>query len=478
MISTDNGKIILMSSHRSMQNNTNFIDIGSLRSSYILSNHINYVCPVHLKEMLSIQKTVNMCLCNIFNHPFHIDNSGSFKSLTEMLSKNKSDKSTNNEDYSMLCELGVDINSIEENEELQTLSDNSLCTKKALILFQTNLMSIKNMIKANQKGTKISDTVMVYIDPAPVPSDKSYNAICFTTRIEYQLNENLTSHKYVLLAVEKFSSFDIDQVTRDYGIATANLLMRDIRNIFVFYEGYFKKFIIAPEADSIAMDRFLVECKQMLHIFETKNSYPKIYFTMMKEPMNKSSQIKAIANFNQQRESRSLPTFQISKSRNKKIKLDTDILCKESDYSSTSLMCTKLRIGYNLGKEKRRVYMEFLMNEFNAHNVSCASEIFSISLAKENISIPTLLADYLGALKIKSSGKITGKGIKNGEFQPDDVSVAVIMSTMLFPHALDKRKFNNIPLYELQNDNRDTSDYETELLRGAEHIITTATNNT
>lgn len=464
MISVDNGKMILMSSHRSTQNNANFIDIATLRSGHILSNHVNYVCPVHLKEMLSIQKNVNVCLCNIFNQPFHIDTSGSFKALTELLStRNKTNDGGG--DYSMLCELGVDLNSIEENEELQTLSNNSLCTKKALILLQTNLVHISNLINPNKMGTNVSCTVMVYIDPAPIPGDKSYNAICFTTRVEYNnLSNNVRSHKYVLLAIEKFSSDLVDKETRDYGIATAKLLMEDIQNIFLFHNGYFKKFIIAPEADSISMDRFLLECKNLYNKFE--NNHPQIYFTMIREPMNKAGQIKATANYNKQRASRGLPALQ-NKTGNKRRKIDADILCKDDQYSS-SLTSTKLRIGYNLGREKRRIYMEFLMNELNAHNVCCATEIFSISLVNENISIPTFVANNLSALRRKPSGEITGKGFKNGEYQADDVAVAVIMSTMLFPHTLDKQ-FNNPPLYELQ---KTTAGYENELLKGAEHTVT------
>jgi hypothetical protein len=407
-----------------------------------------------MKEMSSQQSIGNFCICHIFSQPFHINTGGSFRALTDMFSRNNNKNTEGNEmNSAMLSELGVDISSI--NEDIEDMSSNHLCTKKAHTHLQTNSICLINLIKENRPDTILSDTVMIYIDPAPVTGEMSYNAICFATRINHILS-NSTAYKYVILAIEKFKSDMFDPDTRDYGIATARILMKDIDNIFTFYGGHFKTFVIAPEADSISMDQFWVQCQQLYannKKFLAKNG-PRVFFTTLKQSLNKSSKEQLIMDYKSYREKQGLSILDGTKV-NKKRKMHDESSPTDLILTNTSIDCMKYRVGYNLGRNKTKIYLDFIFKEYNGLNVYCASEVFGYTLCSKNISIPTFIAENLDVLQLKTIGnknrkyRISGKKQRNGEYITDDVADAVIMSIMLFKLAVGEEATSS-PLYELQ----------------------------
>lgn len=458
MLSTDKGRMIIMSSQKTTQDNRDFIDVSALRSSHVTSNHVYYVCPPHLKEMSANRCILNVCLCYIFSQPHHINTGGSYKALTELFTRNNCSNEDNDKvDSAMLSELGVDISSI--NDDIQEMSLPSLCTKKARIQLQTSMVCVLDIIKEQKGHSLLSDTVMVYIDPAPVSGDRSFNAICFATHVTHVLSED-TSHKYIILAVENFQSDVFDPDTNNYGIAAAKILMRDIADIYSFYRGHFKYFVIAPEADSISMDHFWVKCQQLYvenTMFFAKNG-PRIFFTTVKISLNKRVKDSIIKNYHECMRDDGLLTHDEINGFTVKGKLSNvhkNSLFDHRKCRNLEAECVQYRIGYNLGQNKTKIYLDFFATEYNALNIFCAAEIFGHTLSSKKVSIPTFIAENLDLLTIKSSGKsrtswkINGKKQQNGVFIADDVADAVIMSIMLFKQAVNEGKSRS-PLYELK----------------------------
>lgn len=459
MLSTDKGRMIIMSSQKTTQDNRDFIDVSTLRSSHVNSNHVYYVCPPHLKEMSSNGSIFNICLCYVFSQPDHINTGGSFKALTELFSRHSSNSSENDHfDSAMLSELGIDITMV--NDDIQEMSLPKLCTRKAQMQLQTNPVHLLDIIAEQKTSTVLSDTIMVYIDPAPVSGDRSFNAICFATHLSHIL-PNGTSHKYIILALENFQSDTFDPDTNNYGIAVAKILMKDIIDIFSFYRGHFKNFIIAPEADSISMDHFWVKCQQLYaesrHL-SAKNG-PRIFFTAIKVSLNKNTKKGIIDNHQSYMEKEGLSVTSDSKKQELLTSKEKWVQQNEMSGNITSknipMDCTKYRVGYNLGQNKTKLYLDFFTTEYNSLNVFCALEVFGHTLSSKTISIPTFIAENLDILTLKATGsknmawKIHGKCQRKGVFITDDVADAVIMSIMLFKKTVNQNR-SSYPLYELK----------------------------
>ena len=472
--------MILMSSQKVKQNKQNIIDIGLLRSNAIASNHVYYMCTPHLKSMiLSGVLYSTICVCHLFTQPFHLLCDNSFQTITELFSKTQEveDDTDTLTNYSMLMELGIDLTSV--NNDMESLSTNTLCARNARVHLQTNSISLKMLLKENQSRCVVSDTVMVYIDPAPVVGDKSFNALCFTTRIATISETN--THKYVIIAVENFRS---DQLkTHNYELATARMLIKDITDICTVYGGHFKKFLVAPEANSISMVEFLAECRRQIRgnkILSARNG-PKIYFTTIKTTVSKRKKTSAIVSEEHQQKLSLLqfeedhlqsgylvqnrlifPDIPRKTPRKRKI-LNVGGGADDDDDENDDV---RYRLGYFLGKNKTQIYLDFIFREYNGLNVFCASEIFGHSLCSKNVSIPTMIADYLDHLTVKHNQthinkhnwEILGKCTKKGEFIKDDVTDAVVMSIMLFPFAVGEQIHSN-PLFELTLHQENDSDY-------------------
>ena len=450
MIQTGQGRIILMSSQKVQHKNRDIIDIGLLRSTAITSNHVYYICVPHLKKMASIGKISNICICYLFSHPFHITNDSSLQAIVNLFREHRdvTDTSKNVIDFSILKEHGVDINLI--YEDVETISNNSnLCTRYARQHFITNSIPLKVWISENNVKYHVSKTVMVYIDPAPVVSETSFNAICFVTRVNSSSIEN-NSYRYVVIGLENFKSDKYDPNTQNYQVANANILMKDINAICEIYEGYFDTFVIAPEADSIGMEQFGLHCKMLLQNYPKLKAQngPKMYFTTIKQQQERA------ANNNEMTDTVQT-TSQQSMKRGKKRKHSIEIPLLLND-ETLQTQDEKYRIGYNLGRHKINTYLDFILKEYNSLNISCAFEIFGYSLCSENISIPTLIADGLDNLTLKEkylNGKkilqISGKKQVNGRFIKDDIPDAFINSIALFPAAVGEVSILN-PFYELK----------------------------
>ena len=455
MLQTGHGRLILMSSQKASGDTRDIVDIGLLRSSHIASNHVYYVCPPHLKEMSSRGFIANTCICYIFFHPFHIKKGGSFQALTELFSNN-----TEVTNSPLLTELGIDLNLI--NDDIHEMSNKNLCTRKAHMHVQTTSISLKALIKNNRPDALVSDTVMVYIDPAPIVSDMSLNAMCFTTCITHILS-NEASHKHVIIAVENFKSDQFDKETYNYQIAISNILMKNIVDIFEVFSGHFKRFVVAPEADSIPMEQFWVQCQHLYtqnRTFLAKNG-PKVFFTTIRKTLSKNTKDNLCANIENIPEYDNMKVMaQATPDRKRKFRAD------ENDIDiyvpvRKNLTSMHFRVGYNLGHEKTKIYLDFILKQYNTLNVICASEVFSNTLCASNISIPTLVVESLDVLTIKSKSNnqmklyISGKSRKNGDYIQDDLADAIIMSVMLFPVATGQNPLST-PLYELKPELNDS----------------------
>lgn len=456
-----------MSSQHIYENNRDIIDIGLLRSSAITSNHVYYMCLPHLKKLSSMGITSPLCLCHIFTQPMHIMSQKSFQNITELFTKSKNEDENDqiNLNHSLLLELGIDMNLI--NDDIKAISNQNLCTKNARIHLQTNSISLKTLIKNQNDNCKVSNIVMVYIDPAPILGESSLNAMCFVTRVTLKTGKE-NSYKYIIVALENFRSDRFDPDTHSYQLATARILMKDICDIFAVYNGHFKEFIIAPEADSLPMEGFLLECQNIMkdNKFMCAQNAPRIFFTTIKICFSKKKKLDFVENKNDDPSLASSTTIDLSPDRSNGTQIFPSLPMKRKHMydslennpfllpnMSSETEYVNYRIGYNLGYNKMQMYLDFILKQYNALNIFCASEVFGHTFSSSNMSIPTCIADSLDALIIKSKGnskwQITGKRRKNGKLLRDDITDTVVMGVMLFPLAAGEDPKSN-PLYELK----------------------------
>lgn len=443
MLLSDNAHLVLTSSHKSGQDHKTYVDMKSLRRKQILLNNVVHVCPNHIVSMLNNDVTAMCCPCYLFQQPHHITADADYRRIMNAFSLRSGprvdDSETRDAKTAMLSELGI----LPPGLSLQDVNDTTkrqLASTRGSEKFCSRLVDVKDyIIFGGKRHLLFSRDVVVYIDPAPTDVGRSYHAMCFVTRAE-EVNPqpDQTRYRYVILAVEEFQTDDVDSHSTDGLLALATVFITTCSLLTRLYEGYFTTFIVAPEANSIHVDPFWTRCGVLY----------------AKDPTLIDSQVTILSTTIEKPSKKTIRGGTKLKDRYKPYQKRNDItsandyefqrLCSQVAYGQKT--SRSYRIGYVLGCNKVSKIYNFFSNLYNptsgnVSDVSCASQIFSWFIGRENESIPFYVAKKLEMLEIRPTiSQITGKTVykiggkrreKDGSFVQDDLPISVVMSVCL-----------------------------------------------
>ena len=450
MLLTDNGHMVLTSSHKSGQDARSYIDMNSLRQAEILINNIAHVCRNHILSMLDNEIAAMSCLCYLFHQPHHITADSDYRRILNAFSQRSGGEHQEDEAINcktaMLSEIGI----LPPGAALKDIRDGAkrqLATRKGKERFCSELVRVSDYTYGENTQLVFAKEVVVYIDPTPTDVGRSLHAMCFVARAErVQRVPGDTRFHYVLLAAEEFATEDIECWDgQRYGVAggggdgmnaLANVFMTTIGVLTRLYEGYFTTYIVAPEANGIHVDPFWTNCSAIYarnpDLFSSRGI--TILSTTIPSPSNRKKRDGP----------QKFPKHSSRKSRAGPYSVNADVL--ETDNYESSRKSSAFRIGYVLGSEKVGKIYNFYSTMYNppsgnVNSVTCAIEIWGWTLMRKSDSVPYYIAKSLELLEIRPSvNHITGKtaykiGGKRtdgkGGFIQDDLAIAVVMSVSL-----------------------------------------------
>ena len=295
MMVIDGSRMMMLTSAKSGQDNRPFIDLNSVRRNGILINSVTYVCTDHVLELIKSNTVVMRCLCYYHAQPLHINTDIAYKNLASAFSRRTVNGvledspdavSANNNDgdgcrqnqmakSTLLSEIGVLPPGI-TTDHIGKLNmvGMRLASDAGTHRMMIELVDVYEHIVVTNESTgaapRTSGTllferdVVVYIDPAPTDTERSHHAIAFVARATQRTHANVAPlQHYVLLGVEEFTTSDMD-ATYDSGSALASVFMYATLKLTRWYGGYFNRFLVIPEANSIAVDRFWFKCGVLL----------------------------------------------------------------------------------------------------------------------------------------------------------------------------------------------------------------------
>lgn len=239
----------------------------------VLMCNVTFVCTSHCLAMLRNNNiSITRCFCYFFSQPLHINTDAGYKKIASAFSIKKSYKSTAEDGsvakqskMALLSEIGIlppgmvedDLKQLNVNQ-LKLASENG---KRHLILEN---FPVEDYVVSNIKTDKqFADFVVVYIDPAPTETDRSFHAMSFIARAT-SVNKDLQREfqHYVILWVEEFATSWLKDGIED-AQAIATVFVRSTVAISRLYNAFFKTYYVIPEANSISLDRFQYHCEMM-----------------------------------------------------------------------------------------------------------------------------------------------------------------------------------------------------------------------
>lgn len=489
MLSTGKARMIMMSSHKAGQDNKDFVDLSSVRMNEMLMCNVSYVCAEHCLALIRNEDmTITRCFCNFFTQPLHINTDAGYKKFTAAFSVKTSYKNGTAEadktqrKIALLSEIGVLPPGITEedlaNVDVNMIKLSSDAGKKHMM---TNSVVVEEYIGAQKKpNATMCDFVVVYIDPAPTDTERSYHAMTFVGRLDVIDPSNTReTHRYVILWVEEFST---DQFAKDaeYAYALAAVFMRSCVAISRLYSNYFKTFYVIPEANSISLDRFQYHCARMESCLQELAQFGVIILTAVmrvgvkrrakEEERNAKAKKKMDDDYvRRQKELGGATTSQqidystlysVNGAKLQKVMQSSmlyyEIQNERHKQELHDLRSAQYRIGYSLGVDKFERFSKFFSafynkSDQNINDITCAFNVSSFFLQGKEVSIPAYIAQKMVELSIRrrhnargvASYTISGKASKgSGKWQhlQDDLAVTIICSTTLF-EDIASRKF-------------------------------------
>lgn len=337
---------------------------------------------------------------------------------------------------------------------------------------------------------KFSKFVVVYIDPAPTETNRSYHAMSFITRAtSVDPMTGQEKYHYIILWVEEFSTSWVKRGAEDAEVL-ASVFMRSTMAIARMYNAYFKVFYVIPETNSISLDRFHYHCESMKSILTTLGQHNvEILTSVIKVGTKRSFEEEE----EQERRHKKLRHELESRMRKGVGMEDTNMETDYADVMSLSnrggvklskvnllkkaavlyelkgkrneediraIDSTQYRLGYRLGSDKFKRFCNFFSScynksETNMSDITCAYNVASFFLTERKIAIPSYIAQKMEELSIRKkilpSGKITysisGKAghQKEGdtEYIQDDLAVAIVCSVSLFEEIVTCKFLGN-----------------------------------
>ena len=396
--------------------------MSSLIRDEILINNVTHVCPNHINGLLTGEVTALACLCHLFHQPHHITADAEYRRIMNAFGQRSDDNDATTAKSALLSELGilppgVTPTSVAATTTLRLASPDGfrrMCTR------QTPVHEYVMTGKFNH--ALFSREVIVYMDPAPTDVGRSYHAMSFVTRAE----EEGGNQHYVILAAEEFETTTMDPKEKDWLRALAKVFMVTCSILVRQYSGYFHTFTVAPEANSIPLDRFWGMCGVLYGLDES-----------LCDTIILSTVIPA-----------NVPPLRrekhITGPPHKRAYLQAAEEVKRIERNSSA----SYRIGYILGADKVARISSFYADCYNpgygnTKDLTCASLVWSQCLNR--VGIPHYIAVKMETLELRpkrSSGgkttyKIGGKSQIGGSFVCDDLAVSVAMSVSLCGDILD-----------------------------------------
>jgi hypothetical protein len=135
-----------------------------------------------------------------------------------------------------------------------TVKAMSLAMPRAARVIRRDMAPVQELIDSG----RMSRTVTVYIDTAYVGmSNRSHHAMAFIS-VVYDTAATTPLTTYLLLAVEEFPFAKIinDIIERDTDRTVAHVCAQTILNLSRMYKGFFTRYLLFPEANSMDMRRF------------------------------------------------------------------------------------------------------------------------------------------------------------------------------------------------------------------------------
>ena len=455
MITTGKGRMILMSSQKCGQNNREFVDLTTVRMEGMLMNVVGYVCRRHVISVLRAKEmNITCCLCNFFSRPLHVTTGESYKRMLSAFGSTNGREAhgTMSDDVTMLSEVGGIPGGLKQ-QELNSLDLNrmQLANASGTKHMITSSVDVLHHISRADSGKVFHKEVVVYIDPAPTDVMSSYSAIAAVTRAEVTEDRSGKAN-YVILACEEFRPSVLCATNRDEMEAIADMFMNMVRSIILIYGGHFNRFIVAPEANAISVDRFWDKCRSKLSqqtYYSIVNDYNVTILSTVIEGSGRKERVgekrRAPMSHSGVAQKRIHMSDIVELTRAEVLAYETGSNVNECEDTQPSF-----RLGYSIGANKVAKFWDFFSSCYNISpsnttNVTCATAVYSYSLYKKGVSIPTTIANSLEGLTLRrkrNSGtrgnlySISGKGSLIGcdkkEKQRDDLATAIICAVVLF----------------------------------------------
>ena len=464
MISTDLGKLILVSSHRNHSAETsNFVDIDSLRGNDILVNNVVHVCSAHIASLLKEKIPLSFCICYMFSQAPHISMNQTYSRIvsafanrnsnnSEITDEEASDKLETNHFSSLMSEMGIVHSGLHPLTAGQNINVNdmrlaSLAGRQHLISKQIN---VHRYLTCDSK-LQFNRTIVVYIDPAPTEHTfRSLNAMTFVTYAYETKNEDIsdTQHHYVVLAIEEFHATQYEQRPGFSMQTLAKVFLQTCDVLYRLYEGYFNHVLLAPEANTINLEGdFWDECRRLYRAkYNSFHENLTIESTLIEyNPFGKKSP--AIdgddddALIPRQKRQKSSNEVRIEKQKYKKQKQEN---------------MKRYRIGYMLQSEKVNRLYNFFTSCYNFRpgniaDLTCAEYMWSTTIVDTN-DLAEYLADAMDVLRLKRKNNrhgistnsinqytISGKREMKKSFIQDDLAICTAFSTLLCEDYVHER---------------------------------------
>lgn len=486
MLMTEKAHMVLTSSHRSLAGTSRrYVDMRTLRRPEILVNNVAFVCPNHLVSMLSDDVALTNCLCYLFHIPHHVNADATYKRISDAFGHWTTSTTTargvgrgpegegaggrgaaeeeerRSAKSIMLSEIGIlppalkDFRIDEKRQLAAVQGGEKLCS---------DFVDVADYVLSGNDRLCFDRTVVVYIDPTPTDVGRSLHAMCFVTRAERKDRSAAAAtaetpaagtaaadearFHYVLLAVEEFATKDvIEHEGEDRMTALARVFLTTIRVLTSLYGGFFRTFVVAPEANTIHVDDFWRKCARSYTLPEGVEVLSTTIPASNKQ--NKRLRQRRLQRQKQLRRKQAVDRENLlvllPPDREQGCRRDRDR--RYSPYELLSSLSPSedeeksYRIGYALGSDKVAKIYDFFSTMYNpavgvTNSVVCATQMWSWTIGRCNGSVPLYIARRLEQLEIRptrnrvtgcTSYKISGKRTD----VTDDLAIAVVMSICL-----------------------------------------------
>jgi len=331
----------------------------------------------------------------------------------------------------------------------------------------------------------VSRTLIVYIDPAPTRTGSSEHGLSFIAKVSSNSNQfpvkELFGAKvdqepqldyYVILAIDEYSTDDAETNFNTMN-AVSKIFMILLYSIKKYYNNYFNKLIVIPEANSLSLDEFFISsCEEkyaeVLRGVEVKVTAMENFFKKIRRKKRKfqetlddeDNQLDTLIQSSEDEfyEDHDFPRSYRRPDRHEMI--ERERARRGRINAPASKLLADHRIGYALGGEKCNLVLTFFSKFFTTDKrsqkrVICAKHIISKFIYKQlvntttnsqSFNYATYICERLNQIRVctKKSGELTlsGKSQSLKTYICDDLPIALSLSVVLYDRFIREPKFH------------------------------------